>query len=172
VAEFCPRCTAPLEAAPDPARLCEVCGWFGDWQEVLCTPPKTDVFNPVMAAAQALELFRDVCRKELVAEQVYDAGNATEADLRQVRIARRHATHALIEMFVVLRARPPKRRLERINGLVPWPENWTDRHFNASHEPCDMLIGPCSCGAWHTETEPWVQETLRRHGTEISGGEA
>jgi hypothetical protein len=172
MSEFCPRCNAPLETAQDPARLCEVCGWFGDWQEVLSTPPKSDVFNPITAAAQALELFRDVCRKELIAEQVYDAGNATEADLRQVRVARRHATHALIEMFVALRAWTPKRRLERVNGLVPWPEDWPDRHFNASREPCDMLIGPCSCGAWHTETEEWVQETLRRHGTEISGEEA
>lgn len=21
--------------------------------------------------------------------------------------------------------------------------------YNSSNEPCDMLIGPCSCGAWH-----------------------
>lgn len=21
--------------------------------------------------------------------------------------------------------------------------------YNGSHEPCDMLIGPCCCGAWH-----------------------
>ena len=83
MAEFCPRCTAPLETSRDADRLCEVCGWFGDQQEVLLVPPRSDVFNPVLAAAQTLELYRDVCRKELMAEQIYDAGNATEADLQQ-----------------------------------------------------------------------------------------
>jgi hypothetical protein len=153
--------------------LCEVCGWFGDWQEVLCTPPRSDVLNPVLAAAQALELFRDVCRKELIVEQVYDAGNATEADLHQVCLARRHATHALIEMFVAMRARTPNRQLVRVNGLVPWPDDWTaDRHFNADSQPCDMLVGPCACGAWHIETEPWVQAILAKHHAEIIDGDA
>ena len=79
MAEFCPRCPAPLETSRDADRLCEVCGWFGDQQEALLAPPASDVLNPVLAAAQTLELYRDVCRKELVAEQIYDAGNATEA---------------------------------------------------------------------------------------------
>jgi len=170
--EFCPRCASPLETAADPARLCEICGWFGDRQEVLCRPPKSDVLNPVLAAAQALELFRDVCRKELIAEQVYDAGNATEADIRRVRIARRHAAHALIEMFVTLRTRVAKRPLQRVNGLVPWPEDWTDRHYNGGREPCDMLVGLCSCGAWHLETEAWVQALLNKHYAEIVDGDA
>jgi hypothetical protein len=159
------------------ARLCEICGWFGDCQEVLCRPPKSDVLNPVLAAAQALELFRDVCRKELIAEQVYDAGNATEADIRRVRIARRHAAHALIEMFVTLRTRVAKRPVQRVNGLVPWPEDWTDRHdplrgCPGGREPCDMLVGPCSCGAWHLETEAWVQGLLNKHHAEIVDGDA
>ena len=105
MSEFCPRCTAPLEFAQDPARLCEVCGWFGDWTEVLNTPPKSDVFNPVLAVAQALVLFRDICRKELIAERLYDAGQGTEKEIRQVAIARRDATNALIELFVTLRGR-------------------------------------------------------------------
>lgn len=29
-----------------------------------------------------------------------------------------------------------------------YPEKWPKLH-NASHEPCDMLRGPCACGAWH-----------------------
>ena len=124
MAEFCPRCTAPLESDRNADRLCEVCGWFGDRQETLLAPPANDVLNPVLAAAQTLELYRDVCRKELVAEQVYDAGNATEAELQWVHVARRHAAHSIIEMFVTLhnRAASARQRLLRINGdgAKPW----------------------------------------------------
>jgi hypothetical protein len=171
VAEFCPRCTAPLEAAPDPARLCEVCGWFGDQQEVLLMPPQSDVLNPVLAAVQALELYRDVCRNELIAEQVYDAGNGTEAQLNRVRTSRQHAAHSIIEMFVALRNRAGIHQLRRINGVVPWPANWTDRHFNGGREPCDTLVGPCSCGAWHMASEDWVQAMLLKHNAQIIDGD-
>ena len=167
MSEFCPRCTAPLETSRDADRLCEVCGWWGDQQEALLVPPKSDVFNPVLAAAQTLELYRDVCRHELIAEQVYDAGDGTEAELQRVHLARRHAAYSIIELFVALRSRAAKQQLRRINGTVPWPLNWTDRHYNASQEPCDMLIGPCSCGAWHQEHEDWVQAMLFKHNAEI-----
>lgn len=170
MAEFCPRCTAPLESSRDADRLCEVCGWWGDQQEVLLVPPKGDVFNPVLAAAQTLELYRDVCRKELLAEQIYDAGNAVEADLQRVHIARRHAANSIIEMFVSLRNRAVRQQLRRINGVVPWPANWTDRHYNGG-QPCDTLIGPCSCGAWHIESEDWVQAMLFKHNAEIIDGD-
>ncbi len=110
MSEFCPRCTAPLETSQDSDRLCEVCGWFGDQQETLLMPPQTNVVNPVLAAAQTLELYRDVCRKELVAEQICDAGNATEAKLQRVRLARRHAAHSIIEMFVTLHDRAMQQR--------------------------------------------------------------
>jgi len=109
VSEFCPRCNAPLESALDPARLCEVCGWFGDGMEVLHAPPQSDVVNPVLAAAQTLELYRDVCRQELIGEQMYDAGNGTEAQLQRLHIARQHAAHSIIEMFVVLRGRATRK---------------------------------------------------------------
>lgn len=39
------------------------------------------------------------------------------------------------------------------NGLLGWPEAWTRRFHNAINEPCDMLIGPCACGAWHHADE-------------------
>lgn len=29
-----------------------------------------------------------------------------------------------------------------------YPEGWPELH-NACNEPCDMLRGPCACGAWH-----------------------
>src|SRR3974377_1987134 len=123
MAEFFLRCTAPLETSRDADRLCEVCGWFGDRQEALLAPPADDVLNPVLAAAPTLELYRDVCRRELVAEQIYDAGNATEAELQRVRLARRHAAHSIIEMFVTLRNRAMNagQRLLRTNGLGPAP---------------------------------------------------
>jgi hypothetical protein len=35
------------------------------------------------------------------------------------------------------------------NSFVLMPENVEIR--NASNERCDMLIGACSCGAWHKE---------------------
>lgn len=25
----------------------------------------------------------------------------------------------------------------------------TEHFFNASSDPCDMMDGPCACGAWH-----------------------
>jgi len=107
MAEFCPRCTAPLEASPDSDRLCECCGWWGDQREALLTPP-ANAGNPVLAAAQALELYRDVCRQELLGEQLYEAGSGTEAQLHKLRMARRDAAHSIIEMFVALRGRAAK----------------------------------------------------------------
>lgn len=176
MSEFCPRCTSPLESAQDPARLCEVCGWFGDYVEALSAPPKLRATNPVLAVTQCLELYRDVCRKELIVEQIYSAGNATNQDIRAVRVARRHATEAIIALFADVLTRSQqatsrpgaKRVLHRIQGIVPWPADWTDYHYNASREPCDNLVGPCSCGAWHYENEAWVQALLKKHNTEIS----
>jgi hypothetical protein len=170
ILEFCPRCAAPLETSRDADRLCEVCGWWGGQEEVLSAPPQTDVVNPVLTASQVLELYRDACRYELIGEQVCDAGNATETDLRRVRVARRHAADSIIAMFVALWNRVMKQQakqpLKRINGSVPWPAVWTDRHYNGS-EPCDCLVGPCSCGAWHAESEDRVQAMLIKHNAEI-----
>jgi len=56
MAEFCPRCTAPLETDRDADRLCEVCGWFGDQQEALLAPPTSDVLNPVLATAELSQI--------------------------------------------------------------------------------------------------------------------
>lgn len=33
-------------------------------------------------------------------------------------------------------------------SLVRMPEHI--EIYNACNEPCDVLIGPCSCGAWHS----------------------
>jgi hypothetical protein len=52
--------------------------------------------------------------------------------------------------------------------FIAWPKDWTERHYNGTHDPCDMLIGFCSCGAAHYEEEEWVQAALRYYGAEIS----
>jgi hypothetical protein len=103
MAEFCPRCGSPVDTSGDDTRLCDACGWFGDNTETARTPPDTGEFNPVLAAAQTIMLFREVCRQELVAEQVYATGAATAADLRRVKTEARYALHSLVEMFTALR---------------------------------------------------------------------
>lgn len=176
-AEFCPKCKSPVDTGGDERRLCEVCGWFGDRGETITTRPALEEFNPVLTVIQSLRLFRDVCRNELIAEQVYQAGRATDADLRKVATAARESLHSLVELFTAVRkphkAPPPTAPLgsaptvlRSVNGLIPWPEDWTDYHFNGN-EPCDMLIGPCACGAWHQVNEAWVQELLTKHNTVI-----
>jgi len=39
------------------------------------------------------------------------------------------------------------------NGLASMPTKYIGMYYNASTEPCDMLSGPCSCGAWHHQEE-------------------
>jgi len=46
------------------------------------------------------------------------------------------------------------------------PKHWP-RNFNKS-SPCDMMQGPCSCGAWHSEEDKWVKENLEKYGKELS----
>lgn len=36
--------------------------------------------------------------------------------------------------------------------MVGWPDV-LDRNYNGSRTPCDMLEGPCCCGAWHQPGE-------------------
>ena len=38
------------------------------------------------------------------------------------------------------------------SDLVPWPDDWpvrSQRACDCKECRCDMLIGPCQCGAWH-----------------------
>jgi len=160
--EFCPRCGHPLETATDSSRLCEVCGWFGDQQEILSLPPRQEDFNAVLAVLQGLELFRDVCRKEQIIESHYDVGHINDRDFQRIRVCVRDARQSLVTLFTALRRRIPQ-ILSEVNGFIMWPDGWTDRHFNVCNEPCDMLIGQCSCGTYHSEKEGWVQSTLQRH---------
>ncbi len=34
-----------------------------------------------------------------------------------------------------------------------YPKTWP-KFYNACSDACDMLVGPCACGAWHT-LEDW-----------------
>jgi hypothetical protein len=38
---------------------------------------------------------------------------------------------------------------------MPWPTDWPA--FYHSNEACDMLVGPCACGAWHLKGEFFLQ---------------
>jgi hypothetical protein len=149
--------------ADDPSRLCSVCAWFGDSSEMLATPPVTG--NIETSVRQAIALYRDTCRNELLLEAAYKRGELPLGKLLLVRAKVGDSEASLLTLFCGLR---PKRVLPRDdNGLVAWPDDWTLRCYNACSEPCDMLIGPCSCGAWHIEDEHWVQEVLRIHHATI-----
>jgi len=43
------------------------------------------------------------------------------------------------------------------NGLASMPQKYIGLFYNACSEPCDMLQGPCACGAWHHQEE-WPDE--------------
>lgn len=56
------------------------------------------------------------------------------------------------------------------NGLWAWPEDWPwykQMCFGSWDDRCDMLVGPCACGAWHQEGEfEWDEkrQVLYRYG--------
>ena len=175
--EFCPRCGTPVDTSGDDTRLCDACGWFGDNAETAKRPPDPIEVYPVCALLQTLALYRDVCRNELKAEQYCEAGRASaandslQAGLRRIQREARNAARALVELYIGWRNldAPPPRVLVRDNGCVPWPDDWSDACCNGG-KCCDMLVGPCSCGAWHTEAEDRVRAMLLKHNARISDG--
>lgn len=58
----------------------------------------------------------------------------------------------------------PRRILYRhpSSKLVSWPSDWLVNYCNGGGDPCDMLEGPCACGAWHREHE-WQDDPQNRH---------
>ena len=46
-------------------------------------------------------------------------------------------------------------------NLTMVPEDWPP-HYNACTDPCDVIEGPCVCGAWHNLSEPWIQVALSK----------
>ena len=48
-------------------------------------------------------------------------------------------------------SRPPRTtKQQRKEGFpyMDYPDNLPKR-YNGQNCPCDMFVGPCSCGAWH-----------------------
>jgi len=43
----------------------------------------------------------------------------------------------------------PSEATKEGSNLIPMPEKLIGKFFNSCTEPCDFLIGPCACGAWH-----------------------
>ena len=39
------------------------------------------------------------------------------------------------------------------NNFVPTPLKYIGKFYNACTDPCDMLQGPCACGAGHSQEE-------------------
>ena len=162
--EYCPKCGRLLAQSSDDDRLC-ACGWWGDKSET--EQDVEDVQSFVLeSAGEMLDLFRDACRKEILAEAIAENNPAAAVDMPRIRQAIRGAKISILTLIGSLAERSVPRCLTSDNGMVPWPLDWTDRHYN-SNEPCDMLVGPCACGAWHLTSEEWVQEALLKHGAII-----
>ncbi len=55
-------------------------------------------------------------------------------------------------------------------GFVQYPKDF-ERHIIDGtarfRTKCDMLVGPCSCGYVHQESDPWVLDTLDRYDCDI-----
>lgn len=50
------------------------------------------------------------------------------------------------------------------NDFVGFPDDWPEYH-NACSDPCDVLQGPCACGAWHKLYEwDFIKKTRRPTG--------
>ena len=39
-------------------------------------------------------------------------------------------------------------KIENLNKCLEYPKTWPP-FYNANSDSCDMLIGPCACGAYH-----------------------
>lgn len=47
------------------------------------------------------------------------------------------------------------------------PKHWPKR-YNACTDPCDVIKGPCCCGAWHFLGEKWVKQHMKRYGALVA----
>lgn len=102
--EFCPQCFHPLDDSDDDGRLCTACGWFGDKSEVLDKPPPPTSLE--LAFIQMLSLYRDICRLELLAEQIAEHNPETTKQLHPVQVRVACARQSLIHLFRNTRSTP------------------------------------------------------------------
>ena len=52
----------------------------------------------------------------------------------------------------------PYRFVKHGNNFLSYPD-WWPPYYNGQYK-CDVLQGPCSCGAWHSLTE-WAIDTSK-----------
>lgn len=98
MATFCPKCYHPLDDDPDDdARLCSACRWFGDKSEVCENPPPPTEIE--LAFAQLLAMYRDVCRMELLAEQLIENNSEYDRSLAAIRARVSNARHSILYLF-------------------------------------------------------------------------
>ena len=101
--EFCPKCYYPLGLSEDDGRLCEACRWFGDQSEICDIPPASDNFE--LAFIQLLALYRDICRIELLAEQLTEGRADYKTKLRAIRVRVDRARHSILYLFRTAKSR-------------------------------------------------------------------
>ena len=99
MATFCPKCYYPLDDDLDDARLCPVCHWFGDKSEVCQTSPVLTSIE--LTFTQLLKMYRNVCRMELLAEQLSEGRSDPKYARHLVAIEERvlRARHSIIYLF-------------------------------------------------------------------------
>lgn len=54
---------------------------------------------------------------------------------------------------------PPYRTVYGDNTCILYPEHWGP-YYNGCNDACDMIQGPCACGATHSLTEWNVKKLL------------
>ena len=107
---------------PEPDRLCLACGWWGGQCEALKKPPHTgELATSVM---QALDLYRDICRKELLVELACEHGNVERHEMQEVQGAVASCLESLLRIFGVAIPRlvlwtSPRRKRNEHTGLRP-----------------------------------------------------
>jgi len=61
--------------------------------------------------------------------------------------------------------------METGTPMVPWPNNWPrykQACFSSFQNSCDMLVGPCACGAWHQQGEFELKgNEIHRYGSQV-----
>lgn len=97
IAEFCPKCYYPVSASDDDSRLCEACQWWGDKSEALTQPPIPSDLET--AFAQLLALYREVCRMEMMAEDLAGGLPQFQDALNKVRSRAAIARTNIMQLF-------------------------------------------------------------------------
>jgi hypothetical protein len=101
--EFCPHCHHPLDdpTPDDSSRLCQACSWFGDQAEVATKPYVSDDVD--LSCSQLLAMFREVCRMEMVAEQLTEEWPDEAKRLSVVKQRVKHAQYSILHFFREIR---------------------------------------------------------------------